>query len=224
LNRLARESSLYLRQHAGNPVDWWPWCEEAFEQAAREDKPVLISIGYSSCHWCHVMAHECFEDPYIASLMNRLFINIKVDREERPDVDQIYMESVQMLNQQGGWPLNVFCLPDKRPFTGGTYFPPEDRGQGMIPWPHLLVRVAEAYRSQRFDLEQNAKAISDNLVHLSESILDDTGSWTPDLLIEGAKRLCSNHDEIYGGFGGAPKFPPSQILGFLVFGQGKCGL
>ena len=214
-NRLAREPSLYLRQHASNPVEWWPWCEEAFAEAEAQDKPVLVSIGYSSCHWCHVMAHECFEDVYIAGLMNRLFVNIKVDREERPDVDQIYMEAVQMLNQQGGWPLNVFCFPDKKPFMGGTYFPPEDRGQGLIPWPHLLVRVAEAYKADRHELLKNAEAITGNLEYLSGSLLNVDRQWEDAILEEGAANLCSALDRTYGGFGDAPKFPPSQTMGFL---------
>ena len=214
-NRLAQEPSLYLRQHASNPVEWWPWCEEAFAKAEAEDKPVLVSIGYSSCHWCHVMAHECFEDKYIAGLMNRLFVNIKVDREERPDIDQIYMEAVQMLNQQGGWPLNVFCLPDKRPFMGGTYFPPEDRGQGLIPWPHLLVRIAEAYKADRHELLNNAEAITGNLEYLSGSLLKVDRQWESVILEEGASTLCAALDKTYGGFGDAPKFPPSQIMGYL---------
>jgi uncharacterized protein YyaL (SSP411 family) len=215
MNRLASESSLYLRQHASNPVDWWPWCPEAFALAQREDKPVLVSIGYSSCHWCHVMAHECFEDDYIASIMNRHFVCIKVDREERPDLDQIYMESVQMLNQQGGWPLNVFCLPDGRPFTGGTYFPPEDLGHGIIPWPHLLVRIAEAYRVQRADLEANADAIVHNLSHLSGAILSDAGEWEDASLVAAASRMVEQADPVFGGFGPAPKFPPGQTMGFF---------
>jgi len=142
-NRLAQENSLYMRQHAENPVDWFPWGEEALEKARREDKPILVSIGYSSCHWCHVMAHESFESAYIAKLMNEHFVCIKVDREERPDVDQIYMDAVQMLNGHGGWPLNVFCLPDGRPFAGGTYFPPDERrGHNIVPWPQLLMRIS----------------------------------------------------------------------------------
>ena len=136
-NQLVNEKSLYLRQHADNPVNWYPWGEEALAKAKAEDKPILVSIGYSSCHWCHVMEHESFENQYIAQLMNEHFICIKVDREERPDVDQIYMEAVQMITQRGGWPLNVFCLPDGRPFFGGTYFPPEDRGNGMVPGPRF---------------------------------------------------------------------------------------
>jgi len=215
-NRLAAESSLYLRQHADNPVNWWPWCEEAFDTAKREGKPVLVSIGYSSCHWCHVMAHECFEDDYIAELMNRLFINIKVDREERPDVDQIYMEAIQMLNQQGGWPLNVFCFPDKKPFTGGTYFPPDDRGYGIIPWPHLLLRISDAYLHDQQELRSNADAIQSNLEFLSDSVLDDDRNWNPQLLKESASVILNNLDYRFGGLVGAPKFPPSQLMGFLL--------
>ena len=207
---------MYLRQHADNPVEWWPWCEEAFDHAEKEGKPVLVSIGYSSCHWCHVMAHECFEDNYIASLMNRLFVNIKVDREERPDVDQIYMEAVQMLNQQGGWPLNVFCFPDKRPFTGGTYFPPEDRGHGIIPWPHLLLRISDAFQHERDGLLANANAIQQNLKYLSESVLEDIDDWNDQVLFDGARAIVGTLDEKFGGFGDAPKFPPSQILGYLM--------
>ncbi|NQY31760.1 MAG: thioredoxin domain-containing protein, partial [Coraliomargarita sp.] len=145
-NRLIEEDSLYLRQHATQPVAWYAWGDEAFKAAKAEDKPLLVSIGYSACHWCHVMAHESFDDPFIAKLMNEHFICVKVDREERPDVDQVYMEAVQMIQKQGGWPLNVFCLPDGRPFFGGTYFPPEDKGNGMIPWPQLVMRIADFYK------------------------------------------------------------------------------
>jgi len=215
-NRLANESSLYLRQHADNPVEWWPWCEEAFATAEREGKPVLVSIGYASCHWCHVMAHECFEDTYVASLMNRMFINIKVDREERPDVDQIYMEALQMLGQQGGWPLNVFCFPDKKPFTGGTYFPPEDRGFGIIPWPHLLLRIADAYQHETDELRSNADAIQNNLKFLSNSVLEVSDGWDDRFLVEGARAILGTLDSRYGGFGSAPKFPPCQVMGFLL--------
>ncbi|MCG8528466.1 MAG: thioredoxin domain-containing protein [Opitutales bacterium] len=214
-NRLSEESSLYLKQHAEQPVYWWPWCEEAFEEARRLDRPVIVSIGYSSCHWCHVMAHECFDDDYIADLMNRHFICIKVDREERPDVDQVYMEAIQMLNQQGGWPLNVFCLPDKRPFTGGTYFPPEDKGQGLVPWPHLLMRISESYRQDREPLLANAEAIANNLDYLSNNVLESDEAWDPGVLTRAATTIVETLDSKFGGFGGAPKFPPSQIMGFL---------
>ncbi|MEX0322308.1 MAG: thioredoxin domain-containing protein [Puniceicoccaceae bacterium] len=216
-NRLQFEKSLYLRQHADNPVDWYPWGDEALKKAEQEDKPILISIGYSSCHWCHVMAHESFEDPYIAKLMNARFVCVKVDREERPDIDQIYMDAVQMLNGQGGWPLNVFCLPDGRPFTGGTYFPPDDRrGQNIIPWPQLLIRISDHYKSQRSDLENNAKAIIGNL-EATNNPHHATGEpiSTGDLVMA-MDGILDRADTLFGGFGTAPKFPSSMALDFLL--------
>ena len=151
-NLLASESSLYLQQHAENPVHWYPWGHGSDARCEEQNKPLLVSIGYSACHWCHVMAHESFDDEYIAGLMNKHFVCVKVDREERPDVDQVYMEAVQMIQQQGGWPLNVFCLPDGRPFFGGTYFPPKDIGNGLIPWPQLLMRIADYYKRSKSEL------------------------------------------------------------------------
>ena len=151
-NRLAHETSPYLLQHAHNPVDWFPWGEEAFARAKAENKPILLSVGYSACHWCHVMAHESFEDEKIAGLMNDLFINIKVDREERPDIDEIYMNAVQLLTGRGGWPMTMFLTPEAKPFYGGTYFPPVDR-HNLPAFPRLLVSVAEAYRDQPQDIE-----------------------------------------------------------------------
>jgi len=216
-NRLQHEKSLYLRQHAGNPVDWFPWGEEALETARREDKPILLSIGYSSCHWCHVMAHESFENDYIAKLMNEHFICIKVDREERPDVDQIYMDAVQMLNGHGGWPLNVFCLPDGRPFAGGTYFPPDERrGHNMVPWPQLLMRVADYFSRQRDDLEENARAIIGNLKASNAPHRATGDPLTPGDLLQATGSLLENEDPEYGGFGSSPKFPPSMTLDFLL--------
>ncbi len=216
-NRLAQENSLYLRQHAANPVDWYPWGEEALAQAQARDKPLLVSIGYSACHWCHVMAHESFEDNYIAGIMNKHFVCVKVDREERPDVDQVYMEAVQMIQQQGGWPLNVFCLPDGRPFFGGTYFPPEDRGHGLIPWPQLLMRVADYYKRSRQELLENADSIQKNIVAgMQAASGGGSGSaWDPKILLDAAHGICGNHDDQYGGFGAAPKFPPAMTLNFL---------
>lgn len=215
-NRLANEPSLYLRQHAENPVAWQPWGEAALAEAQATGKPLLVSIGYSACHWCHVMAHECFEDDYIAGIMNKHFVCVKVDREERPDVDQVYMEAVQMIQQHGGWPLNVFCLPDGRPFFGGTYFPPEDRGNGLIPWPQLLMRVADYYRRSRVELEENAEAIQKNiLAGLSTAAESSLIGWQPEQLLAAAEGICGNHDDRYGGFGGAPKFPPAMTLNFL---------
>ena len=214
-NLLFNEASLYLRQHADNPVHWYSWGKEAFELAKEKDKPILISIGYSSCHWCHVMAHECFEDPFIADIMNKHFVCIKVDREERPDVDQVYMEAVQMIIQRGGWPLNVFCLPDGRPFFGGTYFPPEDRGNGLVPWPQLLVRISDFYQKSREALTENAEAIRNNLLSSSASNLSNKDFDYADLNIA-TQGICGNHDDQYGGFGQAPKFPQAMLLNFLM--------
>jgi uncharacterized protein YyaL (SSP411 family) len=215
-NRLAEESSLYLRQHANNPVDWWPWCPEAFEEAVRRDVPVIVSVGYSSCHWCHVMERESFENEYIAGLMNQHFVNIKVDREERPDVDHIYMEAVQMIRQQGGWPLNCFCLPDGRPFFGGTYFPPEDVGHGIIPWPQLLLRISRHYQEKKEDLLDNADSIVKNMQHNNDARTSAAGEWSNQILLNGAKGLCGQFDEKYAGFGAAPKFPPSMKVNYLL--------
>jgi len=216
-NHLAHENSLYLRQHADNPVDWYPWGEEALRKAREEDKPLLISIGYAACHWCHVMAHESFEDESIAKLMNTHFVCVKVDREERPEVDRIYMDAVQMMNGQGGWPLNAFCLPDGRPFAGGTYFPPDERrGHGLIPWPQLLMRVADYFKRKREDLEENAKAILGNL-EAGNAPHQATGDPVqPQQYLEAAGKLLDSEDTEYGGFGSAPKFPPAMSLDFLL--------
>ncbi len=215
-NRLSKENSLYLKQHAENPVDWYPWGEAALAAARESDKPLLVSIGYSACHWCHVMAHECFENNYIAGLMNQHFICVKIDREERPDIDQVYMEAVQMIQHSGGWPLHVFCLPDGRPFFGGTYFPPEDRGNGLVPWPQLLMRIADFYKRSRAELEENADAIQKNILLATKVVCGDgtRESWDS-LLVDAARGICGNHDDQYGGFGNAPKFPPSMTLNFL---------
>ncbi len=215
-NRLANESSLYLRQHADNPVDWYPWGNEAFEKARVENKPLIISIGYSSCHWCHVMAHESFENDYIAGLMNKHFVCVKVDREERPDVDQIYMEAVQMIARHGGWPLNAFCFPDGRPFFGGTYFPPEDRDNGMIPWPQLLMRVRDFYQREQEKLEENARNIVHNLAAMNTPVVSGGDRLDRNALLEAAKTICAGHDDDFGGFGQAPKFPHAMTLDFLM--------
>src|SRR3982750_1816228 len=156
MNRLAHERSPYLLQHAHNPVDWYPWGEEAFARARAEDKPIFLSIGYSTCHWCHVMERESFEDPEIARLMNELFVNVKVDREERPDVDQVYMAFVQATTGGGGWPMSVFLTPELKPFVGGTYYPPEDR-QGRPGFPTILKRIAEAWKSDRENIVEHGK-------------------------------------------------------------------
>ena len=167
-NHLAKETSPYLLQHADNPVDWYPWCEEALLKSRTEDKPILLSIGYSACHWCHVMAHETFENPDIAAIMNDNFINIKVDREERPDLDSIYMQAVQAITGSGGWPLTVFLTPEREPFFGGTYFPPEDR-QGFPGFPRVLHTVAEAYKNRRHDIQE---AANQDIIIMAAAVAD----------------------------------------------------
>lgn len=215
-NRLAQEDSLYLQQHKNNPVDWWPWCPEAFQKAQELDKPILISIGYSSCHWCHVMAQESFSSPYIADIMNRHFICIKVDKEERPDLDQIYIEAIQMIQQHAGWPLNAFCLPDGRPFFGGTYFPAKDTGHGIVPWPQLLMRIHDFYSKNRAELEENADNIVKNMWAANTPTHPGSPAFKNTDLIQAAKTICKTYDEDWGGFGTAPKFPPSMIINFLL--------
>jgi uncharacterized protein len=214
VNRLADETSPYLRQHAHNPVDWYPWGDEAFAAARRNEKPVLLSVGYSACHWCHVMAHESFEDREIAALMNDLFVNIKVDREERPDVDEIYMEAVQALTGQGGWPMTVFLTPDGRPFFGGTYFPKTRRG-GMIAFPELCRRIDELWRTRRSDVDTQAGQLT---AALGRSALVEPGDGTPgaDAVEAAVKALRQQHDDARGGFGGPPKFPQAMSLDLLV--------
>ena len=213
-NNLIHETSPYLLQHAHNPVEWYPWGEEAFEKARRENKPVLLSIGYSACHWCHVMAHESFENEDIAKLMNDLFVNIKVDREERPDLDQIYMNAVQMMTHHGGWPMTVFLTPDGVPFYGGTYFPPQDR-YNIPGFPRVLIGVAEAYRDKQDDIRETGKSLVSELKRLSET----AGSGHPidvELLDAANTGIARNYDSVNGGFGGAPKFPPAMTLEFLL--------
>ena len=213
-NHLIHETSPYLLQHAHNPVDWYPWSEEAFEKARRENKAVLLSIGYSACHWCHVMAHESFENEDIAKLMNELFVNIKVDREERPDLDQIYMNAVQMMTHHGGWPMTVFLTPDGVPFYGGTYFPPQDR-YNIPGFPRILISVAEAYRDRRDTIVENGVSLVNELKRLSVT----SGSDHPigvDLLNAAHTSIVRNYDSVNGGFGGAPKFPPAMTLEFLL--------
>ena len=213
-NRLAGETSPYLLQHANNPVDWYPWGDEALNHAKAEDKPILLSIGYSACHWCHVMAHECFEDDEIARLMNDNFINIKVDREERPDLDSIYMQAVQAITGSGGWPLTVFLTPDGKPFFGGTYFPPEDR-RGIPGFTRVLKTVADAYKNRRGEIEKAAKQI---VAVLTPKTRRDS-SREPlvlDILKQAYLSLQKDFDKENGGFGLAPKFPQPMVLEFLL--------
>jgi uncharacterized protein len=206
-NRLATETSPYLQQHAANPVDWYPWGDEALERARREDKPILLSVGYSACHWCHVMAHESFEDPQVAAVMNRLFVNVKVDREERPDIDQIYQSAHQMLAQRaGGWPLTMFLSPQGVPFFGGTYFPRSER-YGMPAFPQLCERIAAIWRDQRTEIEtQNAEVLD----ALARSVARRPGrrdEFSAEVIGAMLDNLRANFDAQHGGFGAAPKFP-----------------
>ncbi|MEY3283611.1 MAG: hypothetical protein RIR86_1624, partial [Acidobacteriota bacterium] len=213
-NRLINETSPYLLQHAHNPVDWYPWGEEALSRARLEDRPILLSIGYSACHWCHVMEHESFESEPIAQLMNDNYVCIKVDREERPDLDGIYMNAVQMMTGHGGWPMTVFLTPDGRPFYGGTYFPPVDR-HGMPGFPRLLIALAEAWRERRDEIEKNAGSL---LVELGkvDRFRGADSELDPALLDQSVVRLLQALDREHGGFGNRPKFPPSMALTFLL--------
>src|SRR3984893_14403362 len=206
-NKLINETSPYLLQHAHNPVDWFPWGAAALKKARAEDKPILLSIGYSACHWCHVMEHESFENEEIARLMNENFVNIKVDREERPDLDQIYMNAVQLMTGQGGWPMTMFLTPDGVPFYGGTYFPPEDR-YNMPGFRRVLLSVSEAYRSQPDQIGLTATTMLGELRRVSRA--QTSGELiTTELLDDSARRIAKNYDSRHGVFGGAPKFPPA---------------
>ncbi len=220
-NHLIHETSPYLLQHAHNPVEWFPWGEEAFAKARQEDKPVLLSIGYSACHWCHVMAHESFENEDIAQLMNENYVNIKVDREERPDLDQIYMNAVQMMTHHGGWPMTVFLTPDGVPFYGGTYYPPEDR-YNMPGFPRVLISVAEAYRDRRDDIVETGTSLVNELKRLSTAAGSDHPIETQ-LLDAAYAGMIRNYDSINGGFGSAPKFPPAMTLEFLLRTHARTG-
>jgi uncharacterized protein YyaL (SSP411 family) len=213
-NALAAETSPYLRQHAHNPVEWMPWGETALERARAEDKPLLVSIGYSACHWCHVMERESFEDPRTAGVMNENFVCVKVDREERPDVDALYMEAVQSMTGHGGWPLNVFLTPEQIPFYGGTYFPPEARG-GMPAWTQVLQAIAESWSEHREEIRAGGERLREHLAgggRLSPS----TQPIRPAALDAAVETLRRSHDARHGGFGGAPKFPPSSLIEFLL--------
>jgi uncharacterized protein len=214
VNRLANETSPYLLQHAENPVEWYAWGEEALARAREEDKPILLSVGYAACHWCHVMAHESFEDPGTAALMNERFVNVKVDREERPDVDGIYMDAVVALTGHGGWPLTVFLTPAGEPFLGGTYFPPEPR-HGLPSFEQVLVAVSELYRERREDVTRRTQVLVDALAQAASSA-PSSEPLTESLLSQALRRLEELHDPEWGGFGGAPKFPPASALELLL--------
>ena len=222
-NRLARSTSPYLLQHADNPVDWQEWGDEAFAEAARRDVPVLLSVGYSACHWCHVMAHESFEDEATAAVMNERFVSIKVDREERPDVDAVYMDAVTAMTGQGGWPMTVFLTPDARPFFAGTYFPPRRR-HGMPAFTDVLVAVSETWRTRRDDVDRQSSAVVARL----EAMRDEQGlaaSAPPaaEDLDQAVQALGRQFDHARGGFGGAPKFPPSMVMEALLRHHARTG-
>ncbi len=215
-NRLINETSPYLLQHAHNPVDWYAWGEEALQEAKAENKPILLSVGYSACHWCHVMEHESFENPATAELMNKNFINIKVDREERPDIDAIYMDAVQALTGRGGWPMTVFLTPEGLPFYGGTYFPPDNRYNGMPSFPQLLEALSDAYRNNPDDIANNVQVIKSQLYDGVKAPIKKGDSLEPDMLEAAATRLNSQFDSRNGGLGGAPKFPQVMALDFAL--------
>jgi uncharacterized protein YyaL (SSP411 family) len=214
MNHLADETSPYLLQHAGNPVDWHPWGEEAFARARDEDKPILLSIGYAACHWCHVMAHESFEDPDVARLMNERFVNVKVDREERPDVDAVYMDAVVALTGHGGWPMTVFLTPEREPFLGGTYFPPEPR-HGLPSFTQVLAAVSDAYRERHGEVVQQARQLTEAIAS-SARAGPSSEPLTESLLAEAERGLRHGFDPVSGGWGTAPKFPPAPALEFLL--------
>jgi len=221
-NRLRFEKSPYLLQHADNPVDWYPWGEEAFEKARKEDKPIFLSIGYSTCHWCHVMEHESFEDPEVARLMNEVFVSIKVDREERPDIDKMYMTVSQMLTGSGGWPLNIIMTPDKKPFFAGTYFPKESRF-GRVGMLDLIPRIQEIWLNERQKAIDTADQVVAALQKVSQQTIvqskysDETGGRLDEAILDAAyKELVDRFDETHGGFGTAPKFPTPHTLLFLL--------
>lgn len=214
-NRLAREKSPYLLQHAHNPVDWFPWGEEAFARARAGNKPIFLSIGYSTCHWCHVMERESFEDEKIGDVLNQHFVSIKVDREERPDVDRIYMTFVQATAGQGGWPLNVFLTPERKPFYGGTYFPPEDR-HGRASFTRILTQVAAVWRERRAEIESAAEEIRARLEAATGAAGPDAAPLSAETLRRAGKSFMAAHDPRHGGFGGAPKFPQPSVPSFLL--------
>jgi hypothetical protein len=214
-NRLAREASPYLVQHANNPVDWYPWGAEALERAKREGKPILLSIGYSACHWCHVMERESFENEAISELMNQEFINIKVDREERPDLDHIYQLVVQLMGRSGGWPLTVFLTPEQRPFFGGTYFPPTDR-HGLPGFPKILRGVSEAYRVRREQVDAHAAEVANAIARVAGGEGRARGGVSADIVAAAVKKVAERFDDENGGFGDRPKFPNSMALDLLL--------
>jgi Protein of unknown function, DUF255 len=223
-NRLADSSSPYLLQHKDNPVDWWPWSDEAFDEARKRGLPVLLSVGYAACHWCHVMAHESFEDDAVAAYLNQHFVAIKVDREERPDVDAVYMEATQAMTGQGGWPMTCVLTPDAEPFFCGTYFPPTTR-PGMPSFRQLLESVVQAWTERRGEIEQAGADVVRQLTERAQTPLPSGGTIgvAADALDAAVAVLSDEHDDAKGGFGGAPKFPPSMVLEFLLRHAARTG-
>jgi len=213
-NRLAKETSPYLLQHAANPVDWYPWGSEALERAKREDRPILLSIGYAACHWCHVMAHESFEDEETARVMNEKFVNIKVDREERPDIDGIYMQAIQAMTGHGGWPMTMFLMPDANPFFGGTYYPPDDR-HGLPSFRRVLESVSDAFEKRRPQVAETAQQLKE-VYETNRVRVQSGGTLAPQMLEIAYRSLLQKYDERNGGFASAPKFPSTMILDFLL--------
>jgi uncharacterized protein YyaL (SSP411 family) len=211
-NRLASENSPYLLQHAENPVDWYPWGEEALEKARREDKPVFLSIGYAACHWCHVMAHESFENQQTAAILNENFVNIKVDREERPDLDSVYMNAVVAMTEHGGWPMSVFLTPDGKPFFGGTYFPPVRR-YNMPSFQEVLSRIIQAWNDERPNVIQSGQEITRHIQN-GQNLPGSNKAIQPGLLNGAAMRLAQQYDWKFGGWGDAPKFPQPMATNF----------
>ncbi|HET6816271.1 MAG TPA: thioredoxin domain-containing protein [Mycobacteriales bacterium] len=221
-NRLAAATSPYLLQHKDNPVDWWPWSDDAFEEARRREVPVLLSVGYAACHWCHVMAHESFEDARVAEFVNANFVCIKVDREERPDVDAVYMEATQAMTGHGGWPMTCFLTPTGQPFFCGTYFPPSDR-PGMPSFLRVCASVASAWTERRDEIEAAGADVVRQLAERTAPPSPVAGGLTTAQLDAAAGRLAHEHDDVWGGFGGAPKFPPSMALEFLLRHHARTG-
>ncbi|MDQ3643583.1 MAG: thioredoxin domain-containing protein, partial [Actinomycetota bacterium] len=222
MNRLADETSPYLQQHKDNPVDWYPWGDEAFARAKDEDKPILLSIGYAACHWCHVMAHESFEDPEAAAVMNELFVNVKVDREERPDVDAIYMEAVQALSGHGGWPMTVFLTPDGRPYFGGTYYPKTSR-HGLPSFTEVCRAMAQVWAERRDDALTQAGELTAALGRAAEITPTGAPLPGPEALVSARNTLLSRFDNRWGGFGPAPKFPQPDLLELLLRAHARDG-
>ncbi|MEP6700341.1 MAG: thioredoxin domain-containing protein, partial [Bacteroidota bacterium] len=217
-NHLIHETSPYLLQHAHNPVNWYPWCDEALAKAKTENKPVLISIGYSACHWCHVMERESFEEEATAKIMNENFINIKIDREERPDLDHIYMDAVQAMTGSGGWPLNVFLTPEAKPFFGGTYFPPV-KAFNRPSWQETLLGVKQAFQERRHEIDAQAENLTGHLLQSNSFGLqkgEEDEIFSPDKLKEAFQSIMKSADKEWGGFGKAPKFPQTYSIQFLL--------